>query len=241
MPRIAAIVPAYNEEESIASVVNELHSVSVQNNLDIVIVVVNDCSNDSTWNLVLSLPCVAINLPVNLGIGGAVQTGFKHALQNGFDFAIQIDGDGQHPAEELPKLILAQQRNGWNITIGSRFIDKTGFQSSTLRRTGINYFKHLIRLLVNVTITDSTSGFRMIDRKALQLVCDYYPDEYPEPEAIILYRKNNLSMGEVAVNMRQRQGGISSIGGRASIYYMFKVTLSILFTFIKTNSKKQAR
>ncbi len=238
MYRIAFVVPAYNEKESIAAVVGDLNTIIKENQLSAEIVVVNDCSTDSTGSILDTLPCIALNLPVNLGIGGAVQTGFKYAFENGFDFAIQIDGDGQHPAGEIPKLIKAQQLNSWNITIGSRFIEKTGFQSSLLRRTGINYFRHLIWLLVRVTVTDSTSGFRLIDRKTLQAVCDYYPDEYPEPEAIILFCKSNLSLGETPVNMRERMGGVSSIGRRASVYYMFKVTLSILFTYIKTSSKK---
>lgn len=238
MPKLAVVVPAYNEEESISLVVNELNLVAKTNKLDMVVVVVNDCSTDSTSGRLSSLDCIALNLPVNLGIGGAVQTGFKYALQNGYDFAFQVDGDGQHPAEELPKLIQAQRENGWNITIGSRFIEKTGFQSSSLRRTGINYFKQLIRILTGIRITDSTSGFRMIDRKALEIVCDYYPDEYPEPEAIILYARNRLKIGETPVNMRERQGGVSSIGNRASVYYMFKVTLSVIFTFIKINYRK---
>jgi glycosyltransferase involved in cell wall biosynthesis len=239
MPKIAVIVPAYNEEASIISVVSELSSVAQQNNLSIVTVVINDCSTDSTGKIINSLDCVALHIPINIGIGGAVQTGFKYALENGFDFAIQVDGDGQHPAGELPKLIHAQQQKAWNITIGSRFISRTGFQSSALRRAGINYFKHLIRLLVDVTIADNTSGFRMFDRKALQIVCDYYPDEYPEPEAIILFRKNHLTIGETQVDMVERRGGNSSIRGASSAYYMLKVTLSMLFTFIKTKSEKQ--
>lgn len=239
MAKLAVVVPAYNEEESISSVVNELNLAAKKNNLELVVVVVNDCSTDATSDKLSSLDCIVLNLPVNLGIGGAVQTGFKYAYSNGYDFAFQVDGDGQHPAEELPKLIQAQQANGWNITIGSRFIEKTGFQSSSLRRTGINYFKHLIKFLTGLRITDTTSGFRMIDRQALEIVCDYYPDEYPEPEAIILYSRNHLKIGEVPVNMRERQGGVSSIGKRASVYYMFKVTLSIIFTFIKINYRRQ--
>jgi len=238
MPKYAAIVPAFNEQDAISSVVSDLNLTAQKNALHLDVIVVNDCSTDSTSSIISGLNCTALNLPINLGIGGAVQTGFKYAFENDYDFAFQIDGDGQHPAEELPKLIRAQQDNGWNIIIGSRFIDKTGFQSTGLRRTGINYFKYLIKMLVDVWITDSTSGFRMIDRKALKIVNEYYPDEYPEPEAIILYAKNKLSIGETPVLMRERQGGVSSIGKRSSVYYMIKVSLSIIFTFIRIKSKK---
>lgn len=233
MPKIAVIVPAFNEEESICGVVHSLKKVAADNSLNLDVIVVNDCSTDSTGIVISKLPCIALHLPVNLGIGGAVQTGFKFALKNDYDFAFQIDGDGQHPAEEIPKLLEAQQKNNWNVVIGSRFIDKEGFQSTVLRRSGIGFFRFLNKLLVGVDVKDSTSGFRLIDRKALAIVNEYYPDEYPEPEAIVLYAKNNLTIGEVPVLMRERQGGVSSIGGTSSIYYMFKVTLAVLFTFMK--------
>jgi glycosyltransferase involved in cell wall biosynthesis len=238
MPKYAAIVPAYNEQHAIADVVGDLRTIAQLNNIQLDVIVVNDCSTDSTSSIIAGLNCIALDLPINLGIGGAVQTGFKYAFENGYDFAFQIDGDGQHPAEELPKLIQAQKMNNWDVVIGSRFIDKTGFQSSAMRRTGISYFKYLIRLFVGAHVTDSTSGFRMLNRKALEIVCDYYPDEYPEPEAIILYAKNKLTIGETPVSMNERQGGVSSIGTKASIYYMIKVTLSIIFTFTRIKQKK---
>jgi len=233
MMKIAAIVPAFNEEASIEMVVSELNSVARQNNILLTVIVVNDCSTDSTSSIIKHLNCIPLNLPINLGIGGAVQTGFKYAYINGFDLALQIDGDGQHPANEIPKLLAAQKENDLDIVIGSRFIDKEGFQSSFTRRSGISFFRYLNRLLVGVDIKDSTSGFRMLNKKALALVNEYYPDEYPEPEAIVLYAKNNLKIGEVAVTMRERQGGVSSISGFKSLYYMFKVSFAIIFTFIK--------
>ncbi len=236
--KIAAIVPAYNEEKAIAAVVDDILQVSNSQNLSITVVVVNDCSTDSTSSIISKLNCVALNLPVNLGIGGAVQTGFRYAFENDFDFAIQIDGDGQHPASEIPKLISAGKENNLDIVIGSRFISKEGFQSSAARRMGIHYFKWLNRILVGVTVNDSTSGFRLINRRALEIVSEYYPDEYPEPEAIILYSLNKLMIGEVPVNMKERQGGVSSIGFVSSIYYMFKVTLAIIYTLIRIKFKR---
>jgi len=236
--KIAIIVPAYNEEKSISSVVDDINSVAKENNLNITAIVVNDCSTDTTSEVISKLNCVKLNLPINLGIGGAVQTGFKYAFKNGYDYAIQIDGDGQHPANEIPKLVNLCEENNMDVVIGSRFINKEGFQSSAIRRFGINYFKWLNRLLVGETINDSTSGYRLLNRKAMQIVYDYYPDEYPEPEAIILYSLNKLKIGEMSVTMKERQGGVSSIGTTASVYYMFKVTLAILFTYFRIKFKK---
>ena len=234
MSKIAVIIPAYNEQDAIADVVRSLRKVAIDNGLQLDVVVINDCSTDSTAEIISTLPCIALNLPVNLGIGGAVQTGFKYAYNNNYDYAVQVDGDGQHPAEEIPKLVNALEKNNWDVVIGSRFFDNKGFQSTFLRRTGIGFFRFLNRILVGVDIKDSTSGFRMINKKALELVNEYYPDEYPEPEAIVLFAKNDLRIGETSVVMRDRQGGVSSIGRSASIYYMFKVSLAVIFTFIKT-------
>ena len=236
--KIAAIVPAYNEETSIAAVVEDILQLASAQKLFITVVVVNDCSKDATSDIISKLNCVALHLPVNLGIGGAVQTGFKFAVENGFDCAIQIDGDGQHPASEIPKLIRAAQEQQLDVVIGSRFISKSGFQSSATRRLGINYFKWLNRFLVGVLINDSTSGFRLINKKTLEIVSENYPDEYPEPEAIILFALQHLKIGEVAVQMKERQGGTSSIGAFSSIYYMFKVSLAIMYTFIRIKFKK---
>lgn len=232
--KIAAIVPAYNEERSIAAVVNDIKKVSAENGFDTVVVVVNDCSTDSTSEVISRLDCIAMDLPVNLGIGGAVQTGFRFALENNYDFAIQVDGDGQHPAEEISRLLFAQKEHNADVVIGSRFLEKKGFQSSAVRRTGISYFRFLNKILAGVDVTDSTSGFRLLNRNALETVSAYYPDEYPEPEAIVLFAKKKLKICEVSVEMRQRQGGKSSIGFFSSVYYMWKVTLGIIFTFIRT-------
>lgn len=236
--RIAAIVPAYNEEEAIAFVVNDINALAQSQKLLIDVIVVNDCSKDSTAEVISKLKCIALNLPINLGIGGAVQTGFRYALENGYDYAIQIDGDGQHPASEIPKIVNAAINNDFDVVIGSRFISNEGFQSSAFRRMGINYFKWLNRLLVGTVVNDSTSGFRLINRKVLAIVAEYYPDEYPEPEAIIMYSLHNFKIGEVSVTMKERQGGVSSIGTFASVYYMFKVTLAIIFTFTRMTFKK---
>lgn len=238
MTRIAIVIPAFNEEEAITAVVDDLNAVAKQHQLDLKVIVVNDCSTDNTSEVISKLNCIALDLPINLGIGGAVQTGFKYAFANGCDYAIQVDGDGQHPAAEIPKLVNVALQQNADVVIGSRFIDKEGFQSSALRRFGINYFKRLNKMLVGVTVNDSTSGFRLISKKVLEVVSDYYPDEYPEPEAIILYSLKGFKIVEVPVIMKERQGGVSSIGRFSSVYYMFKVTLAILYTFIRIKFKK---
>ena len=212
MYRYAAIVPAYNEEGAIAQVVTDLNHFAKVNQINLQVIVVNDCSKDNTGNIIDQLLCVALHLPVNLGIGGAVQTGFKYAYRNGYDFAFQIDGDGQHPPQEIIHLLNGQKQHQSNVTIGSRFITGEGFQSSFMRKVGIRYFQFLLQALTGFKITDSTSGFRMLDRKALELVCNYYPDEYPEPEAIVLYARNQLKVLEVPVKMKDRESGNSSIG-----------------------------
>ncbi|MBI3511576.1 MAG: glycosyltransferase family 2 protein [Bacteroidetes bacterium] len=231
--KIAAIVPAYNESHSIRNVVEELLAAAMKDHFQLTVVVVNDCSTDETGNIIDHLPCVALHLPVNLGIGGAVQTGFRFAFENDFDFAVQIDGDGQHPASALNEMIHASHKNKWDVTIGSRFITGEGFQSSSLRRAGIGYFSRLNKLLTGKKIFDTTSGLRLLNRRALSVVYEYYPDEYPEPEALVLYSKNKLSIGEVPVHMRERQGGVSSINSVRALYYMWKVSLGCFFTGIR--------
>jgi len=231
--KVAVIIPAYNEEESITTVVQAIHTAGRNASVNYVPVVVNDCSKDSTGKIIDTLDCVALHLPINLGIGGAVQTGIIYAFENGFDYAVQVDGDGQHPAEQIIQLLEACINNKWDVAIGSRFITNEGFQSTFMRRVGISYFEWLLFLLTGQRVKDSTSGMRMMNRRALHLLTAYYPDEYPEPEAIVLYAKNKLLFGEVPVQMNERLGGVSSIRSFGSVYYMFKVTLAIIFSSIR--------
>jgi glycosyltransferase involved in cell wall biosynthesis len=240
--KVAVIIPCYNEEASIKKVVDGLRSVSLTEQFELFPIVVNDCSTDTTLDVIKKLEVVYLNLAINLGIGGAVQAGFKYALNNNFDIAVQLDGDGQHPAEQISELIKPILCNELDVIIGSRFISKEGFQSTFFRRLGINYFKWLNKILIGKRITDSTSGFRAINRNALEIVCNYYPDDYPEPEALILYSLNDLRIGEIPVVMKERSGGVSSIRSYKSIYYMVKVTLAMLFVYVnlKFNGKRSA-
>lgn len=240
--KVAVIIPCYNEEASIKKVVDGLRSVSLTEQFELFPIVVNDCSTDNTLDVIKKLKVVYLNLAINLGIGGAVQAGFKYALNNNFDIAVQLDGDGQHPAEQISELIKPILCNELDVIIGSRFISKEGFQSTFFRRLGINYFKWLNKILIRKRITDSTSGFRAINKKTLEIVCEYYPDDYPEPEALVLYSLNDLRIGEIPVVMKERSGGVSSIRSYKSIYYMVKVTLAMLFVYVnlKFNGKRSA-
>lgn len=227
--KVLIIVPAYNEEASIAGVVNEV--CSLQQAYDIV--VVNDGSVDETLTRATDAGATVLSLPINLGIGGAMQAGFVYAFRNGYDVAVQVDGDGQHLAAEIPKLVDVLASGTADVVIGSRFLQHEGFQSTRARRIGIKYFTFLHALVTGIRVTDSTSGFRAINKRALDIVARYYPDDYPESESIVLYTRHNLRIKEVPVVMRQRQGGQSSIRSFASLYYIFKVTLAIVFTHLR--------
>jgi glycosyltransferase involved in cell wall biosynthesis len=238
---IAIIIPCYNEQDNILALYHELSSIADETSqYHITPIFVNDCSTDNTKQLLEDNNLTHLNLSVNLGIGGAVQTGFKYAYRNGFDIAIQMDGDGQHPPKELHKLIQPIIDHQSDVTIGSRYLTKEGFQSTALRRFGISYFKWLNQILVGVEISDSTSGYRAFNQNGMEVISEYYPDEYPEPESIILFTLKKLKIIEVPVLMRERQSGKSSIRNYKIVYYMFKVTLGTIFLYIrlKFNGKR---
>ncbi|MFD2572379.1 glycosyltransferase family 2 protein [Spirosoma soli] len=236
-PSILVVVPCFNEEEAIAGVVSDIHRVRGQYGLNLDVLIVNDCSTDGTLSVIKRLNCSYLDLPVNLGIGGAMQAGYRYAFRKKYDIAVQMDGDGQHPAVELPKVIHPIAEGQADVVIGSRFLERMGFQSSFSRRIGIKYFRWLNQLLIGKTIHDSTSGFRAFNHKTIAIVNQYYPDEYPEPEAIVQFGLNKLRILEVPVVMRERQGGTSSITFIRSLYYMFKVTMGTLFVYIRLNKQ----
>ena len=226
--KIIIIIPAYNEEKNISNVILGLK----QENANFECLVINDGSKDDTQIMAESSGlATVIQLPANLGIGGAVQTGFKYAFYHQFDYAIQFDGDGQHLASEIKHLLAPLQSKQYDVCIGSRFIQKThGFQSTFMRRIGITVFKILNRLLIGQNITDSTSGFRAYNKETIAFLAANYPTDYPEPETIILLGKNDFKVKEVSVEMLERQGGESSISGLKSAYYMIKVILAMIMT-----------
>ncbi|HIR97563.1 MAG TPA: glycosyltransferase family 2 protein [Candidatus Merdisoma faecalis] len=222
--RILLIIPAFNEAETIEHVVNGLTVNFPQYDY----VVVNDGSSDGTGELCMEKGYQVLNLPINLGIGGAVQTGYRYALKYGYDIAVQLDGDGQHDASYVKRLIEPLLAGEADVVIGSRFLRREGFQSSRSRRVGINILSDLIWLCTGKRVRDVTSGFRAVNRKFISIYAEDYPSDYPEPEAIITAVMHRGRVAEVPVVMKEREGGTSSITFRKSVYYMIKVTLAIL-------------
>lgn len=223
------IIPAYNESANIQATVENIRKTVP----DFDYVVINDHSKDSTLDILEQNHYNFVSLPVNLGIGGAVQTGYKYALENGYDAAVQVDADGQHDVSYLHNLVSKMEQEQADMVIGSRFITNEGFQSTFMRRVGITYFTRMIRHLTGHTITDPTSGFRLANRKVIELFAKDYPRDYPEPESIVFLLKRNMKVVEEPVKMKERQGGVSSIRMSSSVYYMVKVTLAILIENIR--------
>lgn len=228
--RILAIVPAYNESGNIQRTIEEIKKAVPP--LDIV--VINDCSGDTTAVEAKSAGGKVISLPLNLGIGGAVQTGFQFARKYQYDFAVQIDGDGQHDTRYLAALLKPVLNNEADVAIGSRFQKPfLGYQSSFVRRIGIHFFARLISFLTRYQITDPTSGFRAFNRKAIKVFAENYPQDFPEPESIVAANRLGMRVVEVPVEMRKRVAGQSSIRYLRTLYYMIKVTLAILLAMLK--------
>lgn len=232
--KILAIVPAYNEEGNLNSLLEKLR----QYNIDIL--VVNDCSTDNTLDICERHLVSYVDLPNNLGIGGAVQTGYKFAARYDYDIAIQIDGDGQHNPEYISDLITPIINNEADMVIGSRYIAKEGFQSSIFRRMGIKHFSNLIKLLLQTKITDPTSGFRACTKSVIRLFAQSYPADYPEPETIVTLLRQRYKVVEVPVIMNSREKGASSINKVKAVYYMFKVSLAIVIDFLRVEKRRLA-
>ncbi len=218
------IIPAYNEEESIIDTVKAVKAKSP----DFDVVVINDCSTDSTRNICIANNINFVDCPINLGIGGAVQTGYRYALEYGYDIAVQVDADGQHNPEFLKLMAEKLEETDAAMIIGSRFIDNEGFQSTFTRRLGIRFFTALIKMLTRKTITDPTSGLRMVGKKGIEIFAKEYPNDYPEPETAVALLVRGMDIIEIPVIMNERQGGVSSINIVKSVYYMVKVTIAIL-------------
>ena len=223
------VIPAYNEEGNLEKTVRDIR----ENAPDFDYVIVNDCSTDNTLGMCREKGFSYLNLPVNLGIGGAVQTGYRYAYYHGYDLAVQFDGDGQHSAKFLAQMAKVLEETESDMVIGSRFIEKEGFQSSGLRRIGIRYFSLLIKLLTGKTVTDPTSGMRMINRKLLKKFTNEYPKDYPEPESVVTVLSEKHKVTEIPVEMNEREEGISSISLRNSVYYMIKVSFAVVIARMK--------
>jgi glycosyltransferase involved in cell wall biosynthesis len=223
-------VPAYNEAGAIAGVIDSIRSFDPT--LDVV--VIDDGSRDATSSVAASRGAAVVTLPFNLGIGGAVQTGFKYALERGYELAARLDGDGQHDPAELTKLLAPVERGEADIAIGTRFSSRSGdYRPPFTRRIGITWFARLVSLLTRQRVTDTTSGFQALNRKGIALFARDYPSDYPEVEATVLVFKHRLRLVEVPVRMWEREHGESSITFFRSVYYMLKVTLALFVAMVR--------
>ena len=236
--RVLLIIPAYNEEANIKKVIERVREYRERCGFALDYVVIDDGSRDSTAQICREEGIHFVSLLQNLGIGGAVQTGYLYAQRQGYDVAVQFDGDGQHDLESLPQLLAPVEKGECDFCVGSRFLEGTSqFQSTRLRRLGVRYLSFLIRLLSGTKVTDPTSGFRAANKKVIAALADYYPTDYPEPESIVQIAKQRFRVSEVQVNMFEREGGVSSIHSWKSVYYMIKVSVAILCASLQRGKK----
>lgn len=231
------IIPAYNEAGNIEKVVNNL----VQNYPQYDYVIINDGSVDDTKKICKDRKYEVLNLPINMGIGGAVQTGYRYARDNRYDAAVQIDGDGQHDVAFLGNMLQLIESGQADVVIGSRFVEKEGFQSSQIRRIGIRFLSCLGWILTGVRIKDITSGYRVVSRRFIQIFAEDYPPDYPEPEAMVIAAVHGGRIAEHPVVMKERENGESSITLKKSVYYMCKVSLAMIIRRISFGVRRQKR
>ncbi|MCR5399776.1 MAG: glycosyltransferase family 2 protein [Lachnospiraceae bacterium] len=218
------MIPAYNEQNTLESLIREIEQKCPEADY----LVINDCSSDDTLSVLEKIGASYVSAPVNLGIGGAVQTGYKYAYENGYDIAIQVDGDGQHDVAYVRDMVKVIESGEADVVIGSRFIEKEGFQSSGARRAGIRFLSGLIWLMSGTRVKDVTSGYRAVNREYITAFAENYPDDYPEPEVIVVSSLSGARIKEIPVIMRERTDGISSINMKKSVYYMIKVSIAII-------------
>jgi glycosyltransferase involved in cell wall biosynthesis len=225
--KILLIIPCYNEERNIGKLLEEISKIDLKYDT----LVIDDGSNDDTYRIAKTYSS-AIRLVSNLGIGGAVQTAIRYAFRNNYDLCIQIDGDGQHPPTEIIKLIENYRQNSMNLIIGSRFMSLKSdtFKSTFYRRIGIKVISFTIKAMYNYQIYDPTSGFRLLDKGAMRLFSKLYPYDFPEPISIAIALNNGMRIGEVPVNMRVRENGVSSIKGIKTLFYMIRVICYVVLT-----------
>jgi hypothetical protein len=229
MMKLLVIIPAFNEAESIPGVISDLQAHLVGAD----ILVVDDGSTDATARIASELGVIVLKLPFNLGIGGAMQTGYLYAQRRGYDVAVQFDGDGQHLAQEVEKLLQPVAAGSADIVIGSRFLGQGDYKPSFSRKAGIKVFSTILSCILGTSITDTTSGFRAANQRVIAFYAGTYPDDYPEVEALVLLHKAGMRITEVPVRMRERVGGQSSITAVRSVYYMVKVLLAVCIDLFK--------
>ena len=231
------IIPAFNEAESLPNLISDILSLDEEYDY----VIINDGSKDKTKELCAEKVFSVIHLPINSGIGVAVQTGYKYALENDYDIAVQIDGDGQHDVNYLAEVVSVIESGQADVAIGSRFITKEGFQSSGARRIGIHLLSTIIQICTGVKIKDVTSGFRAVNKEFIRIFAEDYSKDYPEPEAIVIVKMHGGKIKEVPVIMKERESGTSSITMWKSIYYMIKVTLAILIRRLSYGVRREKK
>lgn len=231
------IIPAYNEAGNIEKVINNL----TENYPQYGYIIINDGSTDNTKEICVRNHYLVLNLPVNVGIGGAVQTGYRYAFENNYDAAVQIDGDGQHDVAYLDEMLKILESGRAEVVIGSRFMERQGFQSSYTRRIGINFLSVLGWLLTGVRIKDVTSGYRLVNKKFIRIFAEDYPADYPEPEALVIAAVHGGKIVEYPVIMRERENGTSSINLKKSVYYMIKVTLAMLIRRLSFGLRRERK
>jgi glycosyltransferase involved in cell wall biosynthesis len=230
--RRVALVPAFNEEANVGRVIDEIRAFDPA--LDVV--VIDDGSYDRTAEVAHEHGATVVRLPFNLGIGGAVQTGFRYAFEQGYDLAVRLDGDGQHDPSQLDRILAPVLSGEADIVVGSRFAEAgAGYRSSRSRRVGIRLLAWVVSRIVGRRVTDTTSGFQALNRRAIELFAHDYPHDYPEVEATIMVSRHRLRSVEVPVSMRERGGGRSSITALRSVYYMVKVLLAIFVGLFRRN------
>jgi len=227
--RLLSIIPCHNEGASIAEVVREVFA--CRTGMDVL--VIDDGSTDDSVDIAMAAGARVVSLPYNMGIGSATQLGYRYANENGYDAAVQIDGDGQHDPAELHKILGPIESGKADLVVGSRFIEKEGFQSTAVRRVGISLFAKVLSWLTGERVTDPTSGFRAAGRRTIKLFAAEYPEDYPGVESIYLSHLAGLKVSEVPVLMRSRSGGRSSITPLRSVYYVIKVTLVLLVWMLR--------
>lgn len=231
--RTCVIIPALNEADTVGGVIDSVRRMIPE----ALIVVVNDGSTDRTGEIAREYGAIVLSPAIRLGIGGAVQAGLKFAVRAGCDLAVQVDGDGQHPADQLPILLKPITSGAADAVIGSRFLGESEYRAESLRMHGIRLFRSAHRLLTGQSITDPTSGFRAYNARALSYLADYYPQDYPEPQSLIELHRQGFRIREVAVSMKARESGQSSINLSAAAYYMIKVLIANLVAASRRGAK----
>ncbi|NMB33611.1 MAG: glycosyltransferase family 2 protein [Clostridium sp.] len=228
--KVLIIIPAYNEESTIGNVIRQIYAKMP----DADVIVINDGSDDNTLKYARSAGAKVIDLPYNLGIGGAMQTGYIYAKDNDYDVAVQVDADGQHDPAYIQDLLKPICSHEADVVVGSRYISKTNYKSSMPRRIGMIFFSFFVSILINQKFRDTTSGFRAVNRKVIHYFSDHYPVDYPEVDVLLRLKKRNFKIVELPVEMHKRQGGKSSITTLRSLYYFLKVSLCLAIGILKS-------